>query len=1033
VKKDASRDTFHAEKHYRLVLMQQGRVQLDSDWNEQGEIIDNRVETETQDVVGLCGAPIDDAGLEISVPASGPDFRLGAGRFYVDGLLCINETTVSYTMQPDFPSAPPIVDEGLYLIYLDVWQRHITALVDPSIREVALGGPDTATRSKTVWQVKFLSLGAEAKGTCATRFEDFDNLKAPPTGTLTARARKEQTSTSPCIVPPGAGYRGLENQLYRVEVHDAGSALDVAKAAAPFPVTRVANTTNQVNFTAGTWQPGQAVEFISTSSKNPMNGSLAHVVAVDGGAKKLTLDVDVSGFDFQDVRLRPVGATFKWSRDNGSVVTAIENISGVEITVHDLGPDDVLGFDVGQWVEVVDDVTDLNGRPGVLAQIVKKDKAINLLTLNVAPPPLPIKDGKPDLSAHPLLRRWDGIGAVKFEQPPVDNDDLELENGVLVRFGGGTYRNGDYWTIPARTATADARSGNIEWPSDASGNPLAQPRFGIAHHFCRLAMLHWNKTKFDRVDDCRHLFPPLTELTIFVYISGDGQEAMPNQPLGQPLEAGVFNGRVPVKGAPVVFVAQDNGRVGATTGDLAGATNTFRAKTGADGIASCFWRLDPDVSKPSQIVTASWRDADDNVLAAIPFNGNLSIADQVFYDPANCKALSGQTTVQKAIRQLSQLVSLYELSGNDQIIAPGGNLELVVLAASRCGPVGNRKVQFRVVAGNGKVAPETTVTLDDGTAKTTWTPDGITTHQIVEATLVDEPANSTAAPTTVPFTANISAQQERGIHIKEVTAGRAALDNDTVVAIDQIQSGITITTDTVLDPISAGPAPDPRTFPDATPEKPSCFVTIDLPYPLDRSAQEFWGQDQIVGFQPLIVACHVEVQQRQLIWKPTRIANQWLGIVFSRLKVTDRLLAHLTAKGNFIFSAEKPLIHLDGEGFGKPSRDGRRIDVALPSGDGRTGGDFEMWFWLAPAKTNATIAIDPAGFANRQVRGKVLDPNGAALPGQSVTLTGAIPTFRPPPAVTGADGSFTFTGVPAGSYQLSVVVNGVTTQQPVTF
>ena len=32
---DYSRKTFDRKKHYRGVLMQQGRVQLDADWNEQ--------------------------------------------------------------------------------------------------------------------------------------------------------------------------------------------------------------------------------------------------------------------------------------------------------------------------------------------------------------------------------------------------------------------------------------------------------------------------------------------------------------------------------------------------------------------------------------------------------------------------------------------------------------------------------------------------------------------------------------------------------------------------------------------------------------------------------------------------------------------------------------------------------------------------------------------------------------------------------------------------------------------------------------
>ena len=39
-------------------------------------------------------------------------------------------------------------------MYLDVWERHVTALEDDDIREKALGGADTTTRCKVVWQVK---------------------------------------------------------------------------------------------------------------------------------------------------------------------------------------------------------------------------------------------------------------------------------------------------------------------------------------------------------------------------------------------------------------------------------------------------------------------------------------------------------------------------------------------------------------------------------------------------------------------------------------------------------------------------------------------------------------------------------------------------------------------------------------------------------------------------------------------------------------------------------------------------------------
>ena len=45
--------------------MQQGRVQLDADWNEQQAITQNRVETEAADVIGPNGAPLDEAGFHI--------------------------------------------------------------------------------------------------------------------------------------------------------------------------------------------------------------------------------------------------------------------------------------------------------------------------------------------------------------------------------------------------------------------------------------------------------------------------------------------------------------------------------------------------------------------------------------------------------------------------------------------------------------------------------------------------------------------------------------------------------------------------------------------------------------------------------------------------------------------------------------------------------------------------------------------------------------------------------------------------------
>ena len=282
--------------------------------------------------------------------------------------------------QPDLP--PVISKPGLYLIYVDVWQRLLTALDDPSIREIALGGPDTTTRTKTVWQVKHWFAGTDP-GNCLTTFADFEKLIAPGTGKLSARSKRVQTSTDACVVPPGAGYTGLENQLYRIEIHNGGDALDATTGGAGTLATRVPNQSAQINAT-GAWTEGQAVEIFSAG--DPMSGTLAYITRVDPAGKKgpktLTLDIDVSQIALDELRIREVKGTFKWSRDNGVVVTTIQSINGQEVTVHDLGPDDTLGFKEGQWVEIIDDGLELNGLPGQLAQIIKVDSAINLITLN---------------------------------------------------------------------------------------------------------------------------------------------------------------------------------------------------------------------------------------------------------------------------------------------------------------------------------------------------------------------------------------------------------------------------------------------------------------------------------------------------------------------------------------------------------------------------------------------------------------------------------------------------------------------------
>lgn len=214
MKGDFSRFTFDPEKHYSSVWMQQGRVLLDSDWNEQEQIQLYRSRITNDDVIGLCGAPKHNPGFAIVPGTDG--LTIGKGRYYVQGILCQNEKDVSYSDQPDC-KREDAKDDGYYLAYIEAWQRHLTAVEDETIREVALIGADTATRTKTIWQVKLMKVEKPSE----KPEDDCPCIPALRQAGLAARTGPAGPE-DPCILQQGAGYHGLDNRLYRVEIHQPG-------------------------------------------------------------------------------------------------------------------------------------------------------------------------------------------------------------------------------------------------------------------------------------------------------------------------------------------------------------------------------------------------------------------------------------------------------------------------------------------------------------------------------------------------------------------------------------------------------------------------------------------------------------------------------------------------------------------------------------------------------------------------------------------------------------------------------------------
>src|SRR5258708_21987273 len=218
---DYSRFTFDPRRNYSGVLLQQGRVLLDQDWNAQRAMTSCYFRAAMVELLGRVFLAMPSAFRIVSDGRGG--LVIGRGRIYVDGLVADNHGTgplvwdavldeqygegpISYIQQPYLPAAPELPRSGgPYLVYLDVWQREVTVAEDPDLADPALGGADTTTRLQTVWQVKL----REASSARAKRPLDGDGKFTPASSRLS--------------VASGA-YTGLENHLYRVEVHDGGKS-----------------------------------------------------------------------------------------------------------------------------------------------------------------------------------------------------------------------------------------------------------------------------------------------------------------------------------------------------------------------------------------------------------------------------------------------------------------------------------------------------------------------------------------------------------------------------------------------------------------------------------------------------------------------------------------------------------------------------------------------------------------------------------------------------------------------------------------
>lgn len=419
---DYSRLTFDVRKDYSGVQLQQGRPLTDADWNEQGAAIARRIQAGMLDTVGRAVVPRAlPEGFRITLDAG--QLTIGRGRMYVDGLLVENHgvaptawdtqlaesfgsAPTPFAKQPYAPVATALPTAGTWIAYLDVWQREVSPLQDRALPEKALGGVDTTTRVQTVWQVKLHQAGATRTDgrsvNCANALQNdaaWGQLVAAPSSRLSSTTAAVPGEPDPCLIPPGAGYKGLENQLYRVEIHQGGTAALASfkwsrdNASVETRVARIVDATHVIVDSIGKdevlkFSDGDWIEFVDeTRELSGQAGELRRIRVgggVDAATRRITLD-----------KALPATAEFA---------------AGV--------PDAARALRIRRW--------DQKG-----------------------------KVRRADGTLHADLDTASANGAIPI---PAAGTQLLLENGVVVSFAaqpvGGRYRVGEWWAFAARAADA---------------------------------------------------------------------------------------------------------------------------------------------------------------------------------------------------------------------------------------------------------------------------------------------------------------------------------------------------------------------------------------------------------------------------------------------------------------------------------------------------------------------------------------------------------------------------------------------------
>lgn len=303
---DNSRFTFDPWKDYAGVVMQQGRVQTDADWNEWLAELSRRIRAGTLDTLGHAVYPPTTPyafKVETSVSGGNNVVRIGVGRMYVDGILVENHgdgrraawdpaleelsatpqpppatlqplddsNSILYEAQPFNDKIPAPTGAGSCLAYLDVWRRPVTYIEDPSLIDSAIG-IDTTGRLQTAWRVVLKPLpGSEVTGSVSSgAFTEGEQVVQANTG-ASATLLNAPTGSQPMNLGPITGTADAKSKW----TGQSSGAVFTPSAAPNGQYSTIAGAVTRGTFIAGEQvtqsSTGATADLVSTvNSAGPM-------------------------------------------------------------------------------------------------------------------------------------------------------------------------------------------------------------------------------------------------------------------------------------------------------------------------------------------------------------------------------------------------------------------------------------------------------------------------------------------------------------------------------------------------------------------------------------------------------------------------------------------------------------------------------------------------------------------------------------------------------------------------------------------